>query len=103
MKRISIDRATLEALYPPMDAAFEQQLRRQIDGLPTGRKRRMRKKTGLALVLAAALLLALAATAAAVYAATQDKRQMRKTVHKLAKGAEKTLVDLDRMVSHNWR
>ena len=40
---------------------------------------------------------------AAVYAATQDKRQMRKTVHKLAKGAEKTLVDLDRMVSHNWR
>lgn len=46
-----------------------------------------------------------AVAAAAVYAATQDKRQMRKTVHKLAKGAEKTLVDLDldRMVSHNWR
>ena len=56
MKRISIDRATLEALYPPMDAAFERQLRQQIDGLPTGKKRSMKKKTGLALVLAAGKL-----------------------------------------------
>ena len=30
--------------------------------------------------------------------ATQGGRQMRKTVHKLAKGAEKTLVDLDKAV-----
>ena len=49
------------------------------------------------------MVMGAAVGAAAVYAATQDKRQMRKTVHKLAKGAEKTLVDLDRMVSHNWR
>lgn len=36
--------------------------------------------------------------AAVVGLATQDRRQMRKTVHKLAKGAEKTLVDLDKAV-----
>ncbi len=30
--------------------------------------------------------------------ATQDRRKMRKTVHKLAKGAERTLVDLDKAV-----
>ena len=35
---------------------------------------------------------------AVVGLATQDRRQMRKTVHKLAKGAEKTLVDLDKAV-----
>ena len=52
---------------------------------------------------ATGMVMGAAMGAAAVYAATQDKRQMRKTVHKLANGAEKTLVDLDRMVSHNWR
>ena len=52
---------------------------------------------------ATGMVMGAAVGAVAVYAATQDKRQMRKTVHKLAKGAEKTLVDLDRMVSHNWR
>ena len=52
---------------------------------------------------ATGMVMGAAVGAAAVYAATQDKRQMRKTGHKLAKGAEKTLVDLDRMVSHNWR
>ena len=43
----------------------------------------------------------LAVGATVVYAATQDKREMRKTVHKLARGAEKTLTDLDRLVSQN--
>ena len=37
----------------------------------------------------------MAVGAAAVCLATQDQRMMRKTVHKLAKGAEKTLADLD--------
>ncbi|HIX94903.1 MAG TPA: hypothetical protein H9846_05550 [Candidatus Gemmiger excrementipullorum] len=33
----------------------------------------------------------------------QDRRQMRKTVHKLAKGAEKTLADLDKAVQQlHW-
>ena len=40
----------------------------------------------------------MAVGAVAVGLATQDRRQMRKTVHKLAKGAEKTLVDLDKAV-----
>lgn len=45
----------------------------------------------------------MAVGAAVMYAATQDERQVRKTVHKLAKGAEKTLIDLDKMVSQNFR
>lgn len=33
----------------------------------------------------------------------QDRRQMRKTVHKLAKGAERTLADLDKAVQQlHW-
>lgn len=40
----------------------------------------------------------MAVGATVVGLATQDRRQMRKTVHKLAKGAEKTLVDLDKAV-----
>ncbi len=44
----------------------------------------------------------MAVGAAVMYAATQDQRQMRKTVHKLAKGAEKTIVDLDHMISHKF-
>ena len=71
MKRMRIDRASLEALYPPMDAAFERALRQRIAGLPAEREKTMKKKTGLALVLAAALLLALAATALAAFAASQ--------------------------------
>lgn len=35
---------------------------------------------------------------AAVYVATQDHRQIRRTVRKAARGAEKALIDLDRMV-----
>lgn len=40
----------------------------------------------------------LAVGAAVMGLATQDRRKMRKTVHKLAKGAERTLVDLDKAV-----
>ena len=40
----------------------------------------------------------MAVGAAVVGLATQDRRQMRKTVQKLAKGAEKPLVDLDKAV-----
>lgn len=45
----------------------------------------------------------MAVGAAVMGMVTQDKRQMRKTVHKLAKGAEKTLVDLDKAVQQmHW-
>lgn len=45
----------------------------------------------------------MAVGAAVMGMATQDRRQMRKTVHKLAKGAEKTLVDLDKAVQQmHW-
>ena len=37
---------------------------------------------------------------AAVCFATRDRREMRRNVHKLAKGAEKTLADLDKAVQH---
>lgn len=42
----------------------------------------------------------MAVGAAIVYAATQDHRQMRKNVHHLAKGAERTILDLDKAVCH---
>ena len=45
----------------------------------------------------------MAVGAAVMGLATQDKRQRRKTGHKLAKGAEKTLVDLDKAVQQmHW-
>ena len=45
----------------------------------------------------------MAVGAVVVGMATQDRRQMRKTVHKLVKGAEKTLVDLDKAVQQmHW-
>ena len=45
----------------------------------------------------------LAVGAAVMSLATQDRRKMRKTVHKLAKGAERTLVDLDKAVQQmHW-
>ena len=42
----------------------------------------------------------MAVGAAAVCLATQDQRMMRKTVHKLSKGTEKTLANLDKAVQH---
>ena len=41
---------------------------------------------------------AAAAVGMAIYAATQDHRQIRRTVHRLSRGAEKALIDFDRMV-----
>ena len=41
----------------------------------------------------------MAVGAAAVCLATQDQRMMRKTVHKLAKGAERAMSQLDTMVT----
>ncbi len=43
------------------------------------------------------------AGAAAVYVATQDHRQVRRTVHKLSRSAEKTLTDLDRAIERYTR
>ena len=43
----------------------------------------------------AAAAVGMAIGGAAVYAATQDHRQ---TVHRLSRGAEKALIDFDRMV-----
>ena len=40
---------------------------------------------------------------AAVYVAAQDHRQIRRTVRKAARGAEKALIDLDRMVEQYTR
>lgn len=42
----------------------------------------------------------MAVGATAVYVATQDHRQVRRNIRNLARGAEKTLIDLDRMVEH---
>lgn len=41
--------------------------------------------------------------AAAVYMATQDHRAIRRTVHKLSRGAEKALIDMDKAVEHYMR
>lgn len=65
MKR-TIDRETLSRLYPPMDAAFEADMRRRLDALPREKEAKRMKRGTFAAVLAAALLLATAATALAV-------------------------------------
>ena len=38
--------------------------------------------------------------AGVVYVATHDQRQVRKTIRNMTRGAEKALLDLDRMVSY---
>ncbi|WP_294497226.1 hypothetical protein [uncultured Gemmiger sp.] len=52
---------------------------------------------------AAAIAAGMAAGAAVAYTVTHDQNKMRKTVHKMARSAEKALVDLDRMVQHYVR
>jgi len=50
---------------------------------------------------AAGAAVGMAVGAAAMYVAAQDSRdhrQVRKTVHKMAKGAEQAILDLDRMM-----
>ncbi|MDD4850868.1 MAG: hypothetical protein PHO10_09260 [Gemmiger sp.] len=54
---------------------------------------------GVAMTAAAGMMIG----AATVYVATQDHRQIRRGVHKLSRGAEKTLMDLDRMIEHYTR
>lgn len=44
----------------------------------------------------AAAAVGMAIGGATVYAATQDHRQIRRTVHRLSRGAEKALIDFDR-------
>ena len=44
-----------------------------------------------------------AAGAAAVYVATHDQRQMRKTMNKMTRGAEKALKELDHMITQYTR
>lgn len=53
------------------------------------------KPMGQAVAIAAGM----AAGAAVAYTVTHDQNKMRKTVHKMARSAEKALVDLDRMVA----
>ena len=40
---------------------------------------------------------------AAVYVATHDQRQMRKTMNKMTRGAEKALKELDHMITQYTR
>lgn len=41
--------------------------------------------------------------AGVVYVATHDERKVRKTIHNMTRGAEKALLDLDRMVGQYTR
>ncbi|MGN0975599.1 MAG: hypothetical protein ACI4OL_06320 [Gemmiger sp.] len=51
----------------------------------------------------AAAVAGMAIGAAAVYVATQDHRTIRRTVHKISRGAEKALIDMDRAMEHYMR
>ena len=67
MKRIDVNRQTLEGLYPAMDERFERNMRAMIDTLPARReKRRAAMKPRYALVFALLLML-LCVTALAAY------------------------------------
>lgn len=67
MKRV-IDEKTLQSLYPPMDAAFEAQMRQTLHSLPVERRRRGARRKPAAALIAAAVLVLLAATALAIAA-----------------------------------
>lgn len=53
--------------------------------------------------VAATAVAGMAIGAAAVYMTTQDHRQIRRSVHKLSRGAERALMDFDRVVEHYTR
>lgn len=53
--------------------------------------------------VAATAMAGMAIGAAAMYVATQDRRTIRRTVHKLSRGAEKALIDMDKAVEHYMR
>ena len=67
MKRV-IDEKTLKALYPPMETAFETQMRQTLRSLPVGRRHRGARRKPAAVLVAAAVLALLAATALAIAA-----------------------------------
>ena len=67
MKRV-IDEKTLRRLYPPMDAAFEAQMRQTLRSLPTRRRPRSVRRKPVTVLIAAALLVLIAATALAIAA-----------------------------------
>ena len=67
MKRV-IDEKTLKALYPPMETAFEAQMRQTLCSLPVGRRHRGARRKPAAVLVAAAVLVLLAATALAIAA-----------------------------------
>lgn len=48
----------------------------------------------------AAAAAGMAIGAVCVYATTRDHRTIRRTVHKLSRGAEKALLDFDRVMEH---
>ncbi len=62
MKRV-IDEKTLKALYPPMETAFETQMRQTLRSLPVERRHRGARRKPAAVLVAAAVLALLAATA----------------------------------------
>lgn len=67
MKRV-IDEKTLKALYPPMETAFEAQMRQTLRSLPVERRHRGARRKPAAVLAAAAVLALLAATALAIAA-----------------------------------
>lgn len=67
MKRV-IDEKTLKALYPPMETAFEAQMRQTLRSLPVGSRHRGARRKPAAVLVAAAVLALLAATALAIAA-----------------------------------
>ena len=67
MKRV-IDEKTLKGLYPPMETAFEAQMRQTLRSLPVERRHRGARRKPAAVLVAAAVLALLAATALAIAA-----------------------------------
>lgn len=59
-------------------------------------------KTENAMMIAAGITAATAAVAAAGYAATQNNRKVKKTAKKVARGAERAILDLDKTIHRYW-
>ena len=55
------------------------------------------------MVTAAAAAVGMAVGAAVVYAGGTSHRQIRNSIHQVARGAEKAMLDLDRMVEKYTR
>ena len=59
-------------------------------------------KSDNTMMIAAGLTAATAAVAAAGYAATKNSRKMKKVARKVARGAEKAVLDMDRMLGRYY-